>query len=233
MRIKTYAGKIFSSWVQDEIQLFESYIEPGKRLLDMGCSDGKLTTRFAQKARSSVIWGIDGIFRKLNNVHFMQDNLNHKWKLPSNSFDVVISHFSLEHLYNTGVFIKETKRVLKKGGYTLVATDNLSSWPNVISLFFGWQPFTTAGGIADMPLGNPIALGNPQFAEKGGRLGEFSHNKVMAYQQLYDAYRHFGFDIEIIRGVGYFPFGGALSRLFCSLDPRHAHLLILKARKSR
>lgn len=188
--------------------------------------------------QTTNITGLEGLPIKLKGINVVIGNLNQKLPFPDNSFDVIISHFSLEHLYNSGLFISETYRVLKKGGYTVVATDNLSAWPNIIALIFGWQPFSTAGGVGKRPLGNPLALRagtmgeDLKISERLEEIGEFSHNKVMSYQMLLDSYKEYKFTIEKIIGVGYFPFSGFLSKLFCKLDARHSHLLILKARKS-
>jgi SAM-dependent methyltransferase len=236
--LKKYAFFIFSqSWTQDENEAFFSLIKKknGSALADLGCGDGRLTLKFADKAGAAKVVGVEpGKIKRFINkkkVKIISANLNHPLPFKDNSFDIVISHFSLEHLYNVDVFIKESKRILKKGGYTLVATDNMASWPNIMSLIMGWQPFTTTYGVANKPLGNPFAVGGDFEVEEGDSIGELSHNKVLAYQMLGDAYREYGFKVRSITGVGYFPFYGALSRFFCKIDTRHAHLLIIKAYK--
>lgn len=236
--IKKYAFFIFSqSWTQDENEAFFSLIKKksGSSLVDLGCGDGRLTLQFAYKAGATKVVGVEpGKIKRFidkKKVKIIPANLNYPLPFKDNSFDIVISHFSLEHLYNVDVFIKESKRILKKGGYTLVATDNMASWPNIISLIMGWQPFTTTYGVANKPLGNPFAVGGDFEVEEGDSIGELSHNKVLAYQMLGDAYREYGFKVKSMTGVGYFPFYGALSRFFCKIDTRHAHLLIIKAYK--
>lgn len=235
--IKQYSKNLFTSWTKEEQMQFSSLLEEKKgcSFIDLGAGDGRLTMQFAKACKAGKIIGVDsGSLRRkigLRKMSFVAANLNKKLPFRSNSFDVVISHFSLEHLYNTGVFIKESKRILKKGGYAVVATDNLSNWPNVISLIMGWQPSVSAYGVASKVLGNPLALQGDFTIEKESELGELSHNKVLAYKMLLDAYKEYGFQIEKIEGIGYFPFYGFISRLFCWLDTRHAHWLIIKARK--
>ncbi|HEX8964803.1 MAG TPA: class I SAM-dependent methyltransferase [Patescibacteria group bacterium] len=235
--LKNYFRKLFTSWTKEEQERFASLLErrEGCSFVDLGSGDGRLTMRFATAAGAKRIYGVDSISLKKKikskKIIFVPGNLNKKLPFSSNSQDVVVSHFSLEHLYNTGFFIQETKRILKKGGYTVVATDNLSNWPNVISLIMGWQPSVSAYGVANKVLGNPFALEGDFKVEKSDELGELSHNKVLAYQMLVDAYKEFGFVVEKIAGVGYFPFYGIISRLFCFLDRKHAHWLIIKAIK--
>jgi len=215
-----------------------SLIEKSDSFVDLGCGDGKMTKAAARKANAKSILGLDSLPIK-SSFKIIKGNLNRKFPFKSNSFDAVLSHYSLEHLYNSGLFISETRRILKKGGYTIVATDNLSNWPTIIALVFGFQPFSLADGICKKSIGNPLAL-RANFGEivrdkktdQDWRLsGEWSHNKVLSYQALIDSYQEYGFKIEKVIGVGYFPFGGILSKLFANIDKRHAHLLVMKARK--
>jgi len=216
---------------------FLSLLNGGESLLDLGCGDAKRTEIFAAKIKAKKIVGVDR-FGKNKKIKIIKADLNRKLPLKKQDFDVVVSHYSLEHLYNVGVFVSETFRVLKNGGYTVVATDNFSSWPNIISLILGFQPFSTTTGIAKRAIGNPLALranlGDVQdegINLKWREYGEYSHNKVLSYQGLIDTYKEFGFKIEKVIGIGYFPFGGKLSEILANLDKRHAHFLILKARK--
>lgn len=178
----------------------------------------------------------------IKGIKTKNSNLNKKFPYASNSFDVVISNYSIEHLYNTPMYVAETHRVLKKGGYTVVATDNLASWPNILSLMLGFQAFSTAFMVKGLTVGNPFALRSegalikgpaqdPNFASQWRHSEEFGHNKVLAYRGLIDTYKAFPFKVEQVRGVGYFPFFSFLSNLLSIVDPRHTHLLVMKARK--
>ncbi len=235
--IKKYSFFIFNNWGDEEVKQFIDLI-PAKnnsKMIDLGCGDGRLTLNFAKKTKASYVVGVDSDSVKKNikdkKIKFVAASLNKKLPFPDNSFDVVLSHFSLEHLYNTGLFIQESRRILKKGGYTVVGTDNLSNWPNIIALLFGWQPFISAYGVADKTLGNPLSIAEGYVVENKEELGELSHNKVLAYKMLIDAYKEYGFKIEKVVGVGYFPFFGYISKILSKVDPRHSHFLILKAKK--
>lgn len=65
--------------------------------------------------------GIKGIKLKVNNNNF-------KIKYKSNSVDLVISFFSLEHIYNLNSCIKEISRILKKNGKLVFAIPNEGSF---------------------------------------------------------------------------------------------------------
>ncbi len=242
---RKYAINLYDSWARQSEKTLLSFIEknPNVRLLDLGCGDGKLTVKIAKKIGTKDVNAIEALPIKIKSIKTKRTNLNEKFPFNSNSFDVVISNYSIEHLYNTSLFISETYRVLRKGGYVVVATDNLASWPNIISLVFGYQAFSTTFMINGKSIGNPYALRvegpvetgpapDPEFARKWRDIGEFGHNKVLAYKGLIDAYKAHGFEIEKVSGVGYFPFKGFLSSIMARLDPRHSHLIILKAKKN-
>lgn len=236
--LKSYAHNLFADWMKQDIEAVLSLIEKSDSIVDLGCGDGKLTKSFAKKANAKVVVGLDS-FPSKNSFKIVKGDLNKKFPFKSKSFDSAISHYSLEHLYNTGLFISETHRILKKGGYTVVATDNLSNWPTIISLIFGYQPFSLTCGISKRSIGNPLAI-RANFGEtvkdRGVDLdwrlsGEWSHNKVLSYKALLESYEEYGFKIEKVIGVGYLPFRSFLSRFFANIDKRHAHLLVIKARK--
>lgn len=240
--IKNYAKKIFADWINADWELTVQLAEknPSAKFLDLGCGDGILTKQVADKIGTKNISVMDWLKPDIKGVKYFTGDFNKPLPFKDNSFDVILSHYSIEHLYNTGLFISECYRILKKGGYIIVTTDNMSAWANVASLIMGWQPFTTTMGVGKRALGNPMALRAGDFLGGGAEIenleawrlaGEYSHNKVLAYQMLHDAFVEYGFQIDKIYGVGYPPFYGRLSKFFCSLDPRHAHLLVMKAWK--
>ena len=69
---------------------------------------------------------------------------------------------------------------------------------------------------------------NTKMSE-GGPVG---HVRVLAYKAFKDIFSLVGFRIEKIETTGYIPFMGRVSKLFSRLDPRHAHFMIIKVRKT-
>ncbi len=235
--LKKQAFKVFSGdWTKEENETFISLIEtnPGCSLVDLGSGEGRLTKLFAKKAKATKVVGVEGgpLPKGKSAITFVRSDINHKLPFKNGQFDVVISHFSLEHLYNTGLFLQESRRILKKGGYMLIATDNLANWMNVAALIMGWQPFVSTYGVSSRMLGNPMAVGGSFIVKDLSLLGLLSHNKVLSYQMIIDALKEYGFEVEDVRGIGYLIFGGWISKLLCRLDVRHSHLLIAKARKN-
>ena len=68
--------------------------------------------------------------RNIKAIKLKVNNNNFKIKQKSNSVDIVISFFSLEHIYNLNTCIKEVSRILKKKGMLIFAIPNqgLFAW---------------------------------------------------------------------------------------------------------
>jgi SAM-dependent methyltransferase len=248
-RLKHYAESSFEDWVNWEIEQFLSLLpEPdiGLRLLDLGCGDTQFTQRVASELQipPENVVGVDAFDSEEHEIRVVAGNLNDKLPFDDSSFDVVISHFSLEHLYNPALFLKEIFRVLTADGCAVVGTDNLAAWPNILSLVFGWQPFSSTHSIGESRCGNPLALrssdwfcseeitsGDTSDADAWRSTGEFSHNKVLAYRGMMDAYEEAGFVVEAVRGAGYFPFKGSVAKFAAKADRWHAHFVVTRIRK--
>ncbi|OGZ34756.1 MAG: hypothetical protein A2174_02315 [Candidatus Portnoybacteria bacterium RBG_13_41_18] len=199
------------------------------RFLDCGCDDGSLTMRFAEKIGAKEIFGIEineeqrkKSFKK--GIQALRGDLNKNFDFPDNYFDVICSNQVIEHLYDTDNFLAESMRVLKKGGYIVCCTENLSSWHNILALILGWQPFSI-NNISSMyaEIGNPFSLHykEPFLFSAPKNI----HIKGFAYRGLKEIFEIHGFKIENLIGSGYYPIP------IEKIDPRHAAFLIIKARK--
>jgi SAM-dependent methyltransferase len=215
--------------------------------LDLGSHAGENAARLAAAARLSPTWGLDYDAKLLrqglheHGVRGIQADLNRELPLRCASFDVVTVMDVIEHLAGTDTFVGELYRVLKPGGYAVIATPNLAAWHNVFALFLGLQPFSgpsvtdmTDGEIDlvrrlhrrayDMPEEGEAA--RPEAAETVHR-----HLVVLAYRTLINTLERHGFAIESARGYGYYPLPPFLAGLAERLDIRHSVHLLVKARK--
>ncbi|MEZ2238484.1 class I SAM-dependent methyltransferase [Microcoleus sp.] len=104
-------------------------IEPGERILDLGCGTGVLIQRLLQISPKIEVVGIDTCAEMLEiakqklpeSVELKlgsADNL----PFPSNSFDVVVSTSAFHFFRDPSQALQEAKRVLKPNG-RLVITD--------------------------------------------------------------------------------------------------------------
>jgi ubiquinone/menaquinone biosynthesis C-methylase UbiE len=122
-------------WHTQRIKQIRKILENNlsKKILDVGCHGGKLTSEIQKKLPKAQIDGIDiskqaisFAKQKYKKIHF---KVGRAEKLPykANSFNLVTCFEVLEHVPNPEIVISEISRVLKKRGQTiiLVPSENL------------------------------------------------------------------------------------------------------------
>jgi ubiquinone/menaquinone biosynthesis C-methylase UbiE len=140
--IKLHAGRRFRS--EYDYALFEYYrsakviaflertgVEPGGRVLDVGCGGGGMPLSLAEHA--ALVVGIDPIDRfsqagvklaaerGLKNLRFVQAD---GMALPfgEGSFDLLLSHAVIEHVADARLYLRECRRVLTPSGRLYLST---------------------------------------------------------------------------------------------------------------
>lgn len=106
-----------------------SYVNRKKSVLDLGCSDGYGSFLIAKKSKETIALDVDentieSARKKYNmaNLKFVLGSaLSLKW---NNKFDIVVSFQVIEHLSDVELYLREIKKVLKKGGTFIVSTPN-------------------------------------------------------------------------------------------------------------
>jgi len=99
-----------------------------KKVLDFGCGDGCFVLGMANKVPNADILGVDllphielgqnyALSNKINNASFYK---GHSKNLPSDTYDVIISHDSFEHFEYPDYILSEMHRLLKKNGLLLI-----------------------------------------------------------------------------------------------------------------
>ncbi len=242
--IKSYLNSLYTS-MRNERRLAQRMAveyDPQAVLLDCGCREGENTVAIAECIGARKTIGLDYNARVLQSVSQrgispLRADLNHSIPLKDNSVDVVIASDVLEHLVNPYNFVGEAYRVLKPGGYIVLDTPNLASWHNIFALLLGIQPFSGPNittmreveigifqELRDFHLGRHIDCAEEELTR---------HIVVVAYVSLIRLFKQHGFQVELARGFGYYPFPPLLARFFQGLDPRHTHHVLIKARKPK
>jgi ubiquinone/menaquinone biosynthesis C-methylase UbiE len=218
--------------------------DPKALFLDCGCREGDNTLEIAKSIGTEKILGLDYNWRVLHQavrrgIWGLQADLNRSIPLKNDCVDVIVASDVLEHLVNPYIFVGEMYRVLRAGGYVVLDTPNLASWHNIFALLIGIQPFSgpniTSMEEADLSLVQEIRTASQSKEKETG----FYYNEpeltrhivVVAYVSLLRLFKQHGFLIEQVQGYGYYPLPPLVARLFQRLDPRHAHHIVLKARK--
>ena len=204
--------------------------QEGARLLDLGCDDGKWTTRLGKAVETNQLHGVEIVEGRRakaseQGVDAISANLNEKLPYEDAFFDVIHANQVIEHLSDTDLFISEIFRLLKPNGYMIISTENLASWHTLFSLALGFMPFSlTNVTLKTADLGNPFA---PHNGEEFYETVSWLHKTVFTTKGLVHFFALHGFKVNKIMGAGYYPFG----ELFSKLDPYHSAFITIKATK--
>ena len=153
MRASRLLSRYLDSIYQDTVRLRyaaqQACMEenPAAYLLDVGCQTGTNTLRLARVCATSHVIGLEYNLRTVREVARqgiwpLLADANRPLPLADNSVDAVTAMDVLEHLTDPRTLIREAHRVLRPGGYLVLATPNLASWHNIAALLLGLQPFS-------------------------------------------------------------------------------------------
>ncbi len=101
----------------------------GRTVLDLGCSDGSLTSQYVQYGPAEVI-GVDVRAEEVARARQLAAGPGLRYlvstpdtiPLPDESVDVVVSYDVFEHVTQPAVILRECSRVLRPGGRMLIGT---------------------------------------------------------------------------------------------------------------
>jgi ubiquinone/menaquinone biosynthesis C-methylase UbiE len=197
--------------------------EKGSKILDIGCNNGNFTVKAAEVIGTNKIYGIDLNQEALEKasskgIEAKYHDVNQKFPFEDSYFDAVISNQVLEHVADTDNFFRETYRVLKKGGYAVFSTPNISSFHNLAFLNLGMQP--PGLHVSEVQVGNPL-----YGTETHG------HIKLFNVYSLKDLAKYHGYSVESIKGIGIYPFPINVSYMLSSVLKRYCVYLTIKIRK--
>lgn len=205
-------------------------VGPFESLLDVGCWDGVLTLQYAKAAKARRIHGIEIVKEKsieaekkgisCSSLKADQD----RWPFEDGTIDCVVSNQVIEHLSDVDHFFSEASRVLRKGGVLVTSTNNLSSWHNILPLFFGWTPFDlTNSSKISAGIGNPIAVHRGEQTE----IASWTHKCVYTPKWLFEWQMLFGLSRLSSYGSGFYPFPARVGNIF----KNHAAFMIIATMK--
>lgn len=132
------------SILRPDLQRIATWIEPGSRVLDLGCGTGILLKHLQESKQ------VDGVGVEIDNermiacvangVNVIQQNLEDGLALfDDKQFDVVVLSQTLQAMLNTEHILKEMARVAKRG---IISFPNFGHWTHWWSIFNGHMPVT-------------------------------------------------------------------------------------------
>lgn len=219
----------YHTWKENRDNAFIGMLNnnPSHVIIDLGCGYGCFTVKVKERIGVSEILGVDLCDESLKEakekgVTVKKVDLNSVLPFEPNSFDVIVSNQVIEHLFYPVNFMKEIYRVLKPSGYTVISTENLSSWDNIAALLFGYSPFSMEYDDGLRQIGNPLSPHDKEI--KSGYT--HSHIRIFTWNSLCELARFLSFRVEAV-SVG----GHVLGKFGEVLDKKHCRFITLKLRK--
>jgi methionine biosynthesis protein MetW len=128
-----------------DLQIIASWIEPGSRVIDLGCGGGNLLKHLITQ-KNAVGTGIERNEAKAadciaKGLSVLQGDINDEVQdYPDDTFDYVILSQTLQQVYEPDVLIRSMLRIGKRG---IVSFPNFSHWsPRLQLLLSGFAPVT-------------------------------------------------------------------------------------------
>ena len=130
------------SYQRYDYEVIASWIQPGERVLDLGCGDGGLLKNL-QQVRQVRGYGVEKETERVmaaigNGINVLQLDLEQGLAgIEDNSFDHVIMSLSLQAMHNTQRILAEMLRV---GHEAVVSFPNFGYWRHRQSIINGHMP---------------------------------------------------------------------------------------------
>jgi methionine biosynthesis protein MetW len=139
------ATKPANNELRYDLHIIASWIEPGSRILDLGCGEGNLL-KFLITRKQVTGNGIEHNEAKVaecieKGLSVLQGDINEEvLDYPDNTFDYVILSQTLQQVYEPDTLIRSMLRIGKKG---IVSFPNFSHWRSRLQLLStGYAPVT-------------------------------------------------------------------------------------------
>ena len=178
----------YTTEIERRILIVKDWIGTNKKVLDVGCYDGKYAEIF--KKQNNEVYGMDAstdaiLEANKKGIIAVVADVESKFPYDDNTFDIVHAGEIIEHLYDTDTFIRECNRVLKVGGKLIITTPNTVSLPRRILYLLGQGRFFEASNTFSS---EPHSVGHIRFFTKkllkdfvefnGFKMKEFTSDSV-------------------------------------------------------
>ena len=198
--------------------IFLKWIGSDKRILDLGCYDGRDSELFLKSGND--VYGVEILEKPAKEAEsrgirvsvFDMDKLEF-WPFESEFFDIIVCGDVIEHVINVDSFLSNIRRMLKSNGLVLISTPNIASIGRRLMLLFGKNPYIEIS----------------QKIEVNG-FPSVGHVRYFTVEILSKLLKYNGFVVEEIT-TDYLNLGIFKSALLGKLFPRLSWRIIALARK--
>lgn len=130
----------YASGVEKIDRLIRGVELSGKKVLDLGCGDGRVSAELI--AQGAEVWGIDADEKAVGlavqkGVKAELGDLEKPLPFEPEEFDLVLCLDTLEHIYDEAGLVGEIERVLKPSGFALLSIPNHFDIRNRLAFLFG------------------------------------------------------------------------------------------------
>jgi len=199
---------------RDVIAGFFERIAPYDRVLDIGAGSGTDLDAARRLCPSADLFAVESFpanveALKARAIHVHAANLERD-VLPfgDESFDVVMSNQTLEHVKEIFWIMHEVTRTLKVNGHLIIGVPNLASFHNRLLLLAGRQP---------------TCLQNHSAHVRG-----YTRRDIL---DLFEVVFPGGYRLEGFSGSNFYPFPPWLAKPFAKLMPNNAWAIFLLLKK--
>jgi 2-polyprenyl-3-methyl-5-hydroxy-6-metoxy-1,4-benzoquinol methylase len=174
-------GAGFSVLKEERGKLFSAHIGTGKRVLDLGCRDGALTTFFTE-GNNVLGTDIDTVAlaraRERLGIQTAVLDAHGDWNdLHKEQFDAVVAGEVLEHLFYPATVVSKVAAHLKPGGVFVGSVPNAFSLRHRLRYLAGTKKHT--------PLSDPTHVNHFGAGELAALLGRhFAHVQIVGLGRL-------------------------------------------------
>lgn len=198
--------------VYERDEVFPSIFKEGDKVLDLACGDGTSSLKISQITQSKV-YGLElskkaTSLAKEKGILVKMGSVEDKFPFESELFDVVFWGDNIEHIFSPESAIRETYRVLKKGGRLIVSTPNTSYWRYRLY-------YLIHGCLSDTEFDN-----NPVW--------RWSHIRFFNIKLLTEFVNSYGFTLKRVFGVNKRKLDNILCRVFPDL---FGMIIVIEAKK--
>jgi SAM-dependent methyltransferase len=151
-----------SNWVDGTSQfaaLIRERLRPEFRILDLGAGDGKAgPVNFQGEVRSVVGVDPNSYIRGNSKIDHGVMGLAERLPFRTDSFDLVVSDWVVEHLAHPEGVVSEVFRVVKSGGFFVLRTGNICHYSYALAAA---TPYWFHRFVANRVRGIPVDSGDP------------------------------------------------------------------------
>ncbi|MDX1510778.1 MAG: methyltransferase domain-containing protein [Nitriliruptorales bacterium] len=173
-------------------------------VLDLGCGTGAAVTHVARALQIPRRHGVDVDSGRLERAAELGVITHHcdldrdRVPLEDGSVDLVTSFGAIEHLVWLDHFLDEVARVLRPGGWFLLAAPNLGSWINRFALLFGYQP-------RDVEVSQRAPAGILPIYRDAGQLAPLGHVHSVTLRAMRQLVERHDLSVQAVAGTSPYP----------------------------